>query len=237
MKTQKLFLTFLVIGMLSITMQAQTIDEILNKHAEAIGGLENWAKIKSIKIDMAMKMQGMEIGISATQLNCKAMRTDITVMGMSGYTIVTNTYGWNFMPFNGQTKPEPMTEDVVKMSQDELCLVDRLFRYKEKGDKLESLGKDDVDGTDCFKLKLTDSIGKETTYYLDADSYLLIKKTVKATMNGQVMENSATMGNYQKIEGGIVMAMSTQAGGGEMEIQKVVVNPEVDESIFLPAIK
>jgi len=46
MKTLKLFLTFLVIGMLSITTQAQTIDEILNKHAEAIGGLENWAKIK-----------------------------------------------------------------------------------------------------------------------------------------------------------------------------------------------
>jgi len=186
---------------------------------------------------MGMKMQGMDVVITAIQLNCKAMRTDITVMGMSGYTIVTNTNGWNYMPFAGQTKPEPMTEDMVKTAQDDLCLLDRLFRVKETGDKLESLGKDDVDGTECYKLKLTDNSGKETTYYLDADSYLLIKKTVKATVNGQVTENSATMGNYQKLPEGIVMAMTTQAGGGEMEIQKVVVNPEVDESIFLQANK
>ena len=136
------------------------------------------------------------------------------------------------MPFNGQTKPEPMTEDLLKSSQDELCILDKVLRYKETGDKLEYLGTDDVDGTECIKLKCTDSIGKESTYFFDADSYLLIKKTVKVMVNGQVVENSATMGNYQKQDGGIIVAMSTKTGGGEMEVKKVTINPEVDENIF-----
>jgi hypothetical protein len=139
------------------------------------------------------------------------------------------------MPFNGQTKAEPMTEDLLKTSQDELCITDVMFRYKETGDKLEYLGTDDVDGTECLKLKLTDKNGKETTYYLDSETYLLTKKTVKATVNGQVFENSATMGNYQKQPEGIIVAMSTQTNGGEMEIKKITVNPAVDETLFKPA--
>jgi hypothetical protein len=232
MKTVKFLLTFLVIGMLAVTSKAQNIDEILKKHADAIGGLENWAKIKTMKMDMVMKMQGMEIPIVATQVNCSAMRTDITVMGMSGYSIITKTNGWNFMPFQGQTKPEPMTEDILKSSQDELCLIDKLLRYKETGDKLEYLGTDDVDGTECLKLKLTDATGKESTYFLDSESNLLIKKTVKVMVNGQVVENSASMGNYQKQDGGIIVAMSMKTGGGEMEVKKITINPEVDENIF-----
>jgi hypothetical protein len=185
-----------------------------------------------MKMDMVMKMQGMEIPIVATQVNCTAMRTDITVMGMSGYSIITKTNGWNFMPFQGQTKPEPMTEDILKSSQDELCLIDKLLRYKETGDKLEYLGTDDVDGTECLKLKLTDATGKESTYFLDSESNLLIKKTVKVMVNGQVVENSASMGNYQKQDGGIIVAMSMKTGGGEMEVKKITINPEVDENIF-----
>jgi len=232
MKTLKHLLIFLVIGLLAVPAKAQNVDEILKKHADAIGGLDNWAKIKTMKMDMVMKMQGMEIPIVATQVNCIGMRTDITVMGMSGYSIITKTNGWNFMPFNGQTKPEPMTEDILKSSQDELCVLDKLLRSKETGDKLEYLGTDDVDGTECLKLKLSDASGKESTYFLDSESYLLIKKTVKVTVNGQVMENSASMGNYQKLEEGIIVPMSTKTNGGEIEIKKITINPEVDDKIF-----
>ncbi len=234
MKISRLLLTFLVIGMLSVTTKAQNIDEILTKHAEAIGGVDNWAKINTLKMDMVMKMQGMEMQIATTQVNCQAMRTDITAMGMNGYSIITKTNGWNYMPFQGQTKAEPITEDMLKNSQDELCILDKLLRYKETGDKIEYLGTDDMEGTECLKLKLTDSNGKETTYFMDSDTYLLTKKSVKATVNGQVVENSVTMGNYQKLAEGVVIAMSMHVGPGEMEIKKVTINPEVDESIFKP---
>jgi hypothetical protein len=232
MKTKILFLTLLAIGMFTINSQAQTLDEIISKHSEAIGGIENWSKIRTMKTDMAMKMQGMEILISVTQLDCKAMRTDITVSGMAGYSIITDTCGWNYMPFNGQTKPEPLTKDMVKSAKDELCITDKLLRYKQTGDKAEYLGTDDIDGTECHKIKLTAADGTENTYFLDSETFLLLKKTTKATVNGQVFENSTTLGDYKKLDEGIVIAMTVQNQGGVTEVKNIFVNPVVDENIF-----
>jgi hypothetical protein len=233
MKTLKLMLIILLTGMLNVTMNAQNVDEILSKHAEAIGGLDNWAKVKTMKMEMVMKMQGMEIPVTVTQSDCKAMRTDITVMGMTGYFILTDTSGWNFMPFQGQTKPEPLTKDIVKSAKDDLCFIDKLLQYKETGDNIEDLGKDDVDGTECFKLKRTNSIGIENTYFIDTETFLLIKKTTKTSVDGQVVESSSTMGDYKKLDSGIVIAMTTTQDGGRVtEMKNVTVNPDVDLSIF-----
>ena len=50
------------------------------------------------------------------------------------------------------------------------------------------MGKEDVEGTECFKLVVTFKSGKTKTLYLDPQSYLTIreKETVKA--NGQEMK-------------------------------------------------
>ena len=50
------------------------------------------------------------------------------------------------MPFNGQQKPEPMTPEAVKESQDQLDMQNELIDYKAKGDIAEYIGKEDVDG-------------------------------------------------------------------------------------------
>mgnify|MGYP000995824463 FL=1 len=95
---------------------AQSAEEIVNKHVEAIGGAENWKKMNSLVMEATMKAQGAEIKIVRSQIHNKAMRMDIAVMGMNGYQILTPTEGWSFMPFQGQTKAEPMTADDVILS-------------------------------------------------------------------------------------------------------------------------
>src|ERR1039457_3025340 len=171
MKTIKLFLIGFVFSIFSITLSAQILDEIVTKHIEAIGGLENWKKIKSMRTEFSMKMQGAEIKISTVQIDKKASRQDISVMGMTGYRVVKTTEGWNFMPWMGQTKPEALTTDDIKNAQEELEIQDEFITYKELGKTLEYYGTDDVDGTDCFKLKMTDKNGKETTFYIDPSNY------------------------------------------------------------------
>ena len=177
-------------------------------------------------------MQGAEITITTSQIDQKAYRTDIAVMGMNGYTFFTTTEGWMFMPFQGQTVPEPMTPEDVKMSQDKLDIQNDFISYVESGKKLEDLGSDEVDGTECFKLKLTDKDGTETTYFIQKDSYLLLKETTKMTSNGQEMENSVTYSNYVKTPEGILFAMNMATQQGDMEITKIEVNPTIDEEIF-----
>jgi hypothetical protein len=216
----------------SISVLAQSTDEIISKHIEAIGGKSNWDKIQSMRTEGTIKSQGIEIKITNTQINKKANRTDIALMGMEGYSVLTNTEGWNFMPFQGQTKPEPMTPDDVKAGQTNLDFRDEFLTYKEKGKKLEDLGKDEIDGTEVFKLKLSGENGQETTFYIDITDFMIIQQKSKMNANGQEMENTTSFSNYQKAEEGIVLARSIYSDFGDMEVNKIELNPTIDESIF-----
>ena len=233
--TTKLLAVFFSI--LSFHLIAQTADEIASKHIEAIGGKENWAKIKSIRAKGVIKSRGSETSVTKSQIDKRCMRTDITQMGMSGYSIVTNKEGWDFMPLWGQTKPEPITNYDVKIAQDELWLQDPFITYRESGKTLSYIGKDDVEGTECLKLKMTDTNGFETTFYIDPSNYYIIKKTFKAIANGRVVESAKFFSNYKKLEEGIIYPMSTSSGFGETEIINLEINPTLDESIFIPAAK
>ena len=179
-----------------------------------------------------MTMQGAEIKLITTQVNKKAFRMDIAVMGMNGYQIMTNTEGWSFMPFQGQTKPEPMTADDVKMGQDQLEIQNDFITYAELGKKLDDLGMEEIDGTECFKLKLTDKEGIETTYFIDQSTSFLVKESSKMTANGQEMENSVTYSNYEKTPEGVYFPKTIVTAQGAMEVTKIEVNPVIDETIF-----
>lgn len=242
MKTLRLFALFLVASFSLATVKAQTVDEIINKHIQAIGGLENWKKVNSVVQTGSISFNGMEIAVSVTVDNKKGMRRDITVMGMTGFTIVTPTAGWNFMPFQGgQTAPEPMTEEDLKEAQDGLDVQGSLIDYKAKGHSIELLGKEDVEGTECFKIKLTQKGGKIETYFIDPNTYFIVKSIAIMKANGQEAEVATTYSNYQKLPEGIFipMLMGVPLGGPGMNVDfvlsKVEINKPIDETIFKPA--
>lgn len=229
---KKLLFSGLLISAFSYGAFAQALDEIIAKHTEAVGGKANWNKVKSIKMESVIKAQGAEIHTTTLQVDKKAMRENITLMGMSGYSIITNTEGWEFMPFQGQTKPEAMTADDIKNSQDELNIQDEFLTYAEQGKKIELIGKDDVDGTECFKIKMTDKNAKETTFYIDPANYYVIKQTVKIKADGKETEHSITYGDYKKLAEGIVYPMSVSSEMGEVQIVKLEINPVIEDSVF-----
>ncbi len=224
----------LMMAIVSNTAQAQELNEIVNNHIQAVGGADNWKKINSMVINMSMKAQGADIKLTMSRLHKKGMRIDIDAMGMQGYQIMTDKAGWTFMPFQGQTKPEPVTEEDVKSSQSDLDIMDEFMTYKEYGKTIEYLGKDEIEGTECFKISMTAKDGKVSTYYLDASNYYVVKQVTKQTVNGKEMESVLTFGDYKKLDAGIVMPMSQGGSMGNMEMSSVVVNTGIDESLFQP---
>ncbi|MBC7901986.1 MAG: hypothetical protein H7Y27_01125 [Gemmatimonadaceae bacterium] len=237
MKKLTLALTGLLTFLTIATVSAQTADELIAKHIEAIGGAEAWKKINSVRTEGTLTVQGTEVTVTSTVLHQKGARQDISVMGMTGYTIVTPAAGWTFMPFQGQTQVEAMTEDMLKESQDQVDAHGSVVDFKTKGHTIEYLGKEDVDGTECFKLKMTQKSGKVETMFLDPKSYLLIKSVSKRKANGAEVEETTTYSNYQKLPEGILlpMAITVPVGPGiiaELQVKKVEVNKPVDEAIF-----
>ena len=215
--------------------QDQTADQIVNKYVDAIGGKEAWSKVNSIVMTGNMKVNGTDIGMVSTVLNKKGIRQDITAMGMAGYNIITPTSGWNFMPFQGQKEPEPVTADDLKESQEELDVEGNLIDYSAKGHTIELLGTDDVDGVNAFKLKETLKSGKIETIYIDPSTYYVIRVIAKQKANGQETDVTTDLSNYQKLPEGLIVPMSVKLPFGEMTITKVEVNKDVDEKMFQPS--
>lgn len=228
---KRLFLSLLVMAS-AFTVKAQTADEIIAKHIAAIGGADNWKKVNSMKMEGVLQVQGAEVNVTVTVLHGKGMRQDISVMGMTGYEIVTPTEGWDFMPFQGQTEPEAKTPEELAEAQDNLDAQGELIDYAAKGHKVELLEMEDVEGTKCYKLKVTKKGGSVSTLYFDPKSYYIIQSKSIQKANGQEMEVTTSFSNYEKMPEGIVVAKSMTLPFGEMNMTKITVNPVVEESFF-----
>ena len=234
MKRFKFVSLMMIAFLLSGTIFAQTVDEVIAKHLEAIGGKDNWKKISSMKMEANVNAQGMDVPVIIYQVHNKASKQEYTVMNMTGYSIITNEAGWNFNPFMGQTAPEPMTADELAAGQEGLDIQGELLDYATKGHKVEMLGKEDVDGTECYKLKLTRKSGRESTYLIDPKTYYINRAVSKTKVNGQDVEQTINMSNYQKLPEGIVIPYTMENGQAPAPINiiKVEVNPKLDDAIF-----
>jgi len=228
---KRILLSLLVLAA-AFTVKAQTADEVIAKHIAAIGGADNWKKVNSMKMEGILQVQGAEVNVVVTVLHGKGMRQDISVMGMTGYEIVTPTEGWDFMPFQGQAEPEAKTAEELAEAQDNLDAQGELIDYAAKGHKVELLEMEDVEGTKCYKLKVTKKGGSVTTLYFDPKSYYIIQSKSVQKANGQEMEVTTSFSNYEKLPEGIVVAKSMTLPFGEMNMSKITVNGAVDESFF-----
>src|SRR6187549_2407788 len=227
MKLIKTSAIAIVAILVSVFTFAQTAEEIITKHIEAIGGAAAWKKVNSLYYEGKMTVQGAEVNVTLTVLNGKGSRQNISFGGMTGYQIVTPTAGWNFMPFQGQATAEAMTADELKQAADDLDVQGKLIDYKSKGHTVEYLGKDDVEGTECFKLKITSKAGNVETVFIDPKSYYIVRAVQKRIANGQESDVSTDLSNYKKLPEGIVVPFSITLSFGELVISKAEVNKPV----------
>ena len=228
---------FIFGSFITLGLNAQTVDEIIGKHIEALGGKEKLQSLKSVKMEGNLSVQGMDIPVVMTTVHNTGQRVDISAMGMNGYVITTPTAGWQYMPFMGQTAAEALPEEAVKESADQLDLGGSLLNYKEKGSTVELVGKEDVDGTECYKIKVTTKAGKSRTLFIDPKNYYLIRMIQKANVMGQEQEVTVNYGDYKKIEDGYVFAHAIHGafGQGDLTVTKIEVNKPVDEKLFKPS--
>jgi len=177
---------------------------------------------------------GQQIVIKVWSINKTAMRYEFTVVGMTGYAIVTKDSGWNFTPFGGQKTAEPMTADMVKKAQVDLDAQSPLLNYKEKGYKVSYKGKDDVDGSDAYKLELTINDSLTKTFFIDPTTYYIMREKTKSKANGKEEEGQEDFSNYQKTADGFVFPMNSNSEQGQVKFTIVKVNTDMAPSLFKP---
>jgi outer membrane lipoprotein-sorting protein len=234
----------LAAGLAGFAAQAQTADELIEKNLQATGGRQKLEAVKSVRMTGKMLVpqgQGLEIPITMEYKEPDKLRTEATVQGMTAIQALNGKEGWMVNPFMGKKDPEKMSADDVKRTEDQLDSFDLLSKYKEKGHTIEYVGKEDIEGTPAYKLKLTKKNGDVSYLYLDAESSLLVKITGKTKMQGQELESDTALGDYKAVDGVLYpFSIESQAKGmpGKMVMtfSKIEVNPTLDDSRFaMPA--
>jgi outer membrane lipoprotein-sorting protein len=230
------------LALFALPTQAQTVDELIAKNVQARGGIEKLKAVKSIRMTGKMTMgPGMEAPFVMEMKRPRNMRVEFTIQGMTGVQAYDGEKAWMLMPFMGKKDPELMPAEETKEAAEESDFDGPLVDYKEKGNSVELVGKEKVEGTDAYKLKVTLKSGDVRYLYLEGDSYLEIKGESKRKMRGTEIEGESIIGDY-KDEGGLMIPHSIETGAKgspqkqKLTIEKVELNAQVDDARFkMPA--
>ncbi|HEY4061163.1 MAG TPA: hypothetical protein VGM30_04645 [Puia sp.] len=236
MKTLKSASFLLLMGTIGMgTLRAQTADEIVSKHEEALGGKAVVMGLKSLYTESTVEVNGQEATSNTTILNGKGFKSEADFGGTKMIQVVTPTSGWAVSPMMGQPTPVALTDQQLKIGQAQIHIGDALVDYAAKGYKVELIGKDTTGGVTDFKLRLTGS-GLEATYYINGKTWLLDKEIDHVSANGQEIETTISYADYKKTDAGFVMYGSRSITLPQYTVnftnKKIEVNKDVDPKIF-----
>src|SRR6202142_3502505 len=209
---RKLCFGIVAVTLLAAAVCAETADEIIAKNIQAGGGADKLDSVQTVKATATMAMgPGMEAPVVLIQKRGNLARLEFTIQGLTAVQAYDGKSAWEVMPFMGKKDPELMAADEAKDIQEMADIGGPLLDYKSKGHQGELLGKDKVEGTDAYKLKLTLKNGDVETVYIDADSYLEIKKETKRTVRGTEQDIEESVGDYKEV-GGIIFPFAMESG-------------------------
>ncbi|WP_025741428.1 LolA-like protein [Aquimarina pacifica] len=245
MNTLKSLVIAIVLA-ISTSFQAQTADEIITNYFENTGGKENWEKLGGVTMKGIMKMQGMEIPFEQTMMKDGRQSTTIELQGSKMiWAAYDGEISWsrNQMTMEAEKSDSETTENMKKQIKD---WPSPFLNYKEKGYAVELIGKETIDGTETFKIKVTkdpivvngQSEPNISHYYFDTENFvpIIIEEEIKnGPMKGKTFKMSIS--DYQEV-GGLYFPFAQSSEFQSMDFKEFILNPEVEKTIFdLPATK
>ncbi|HEY4841035.1 MAG TPA: hypothetical protein VIH78_03670 [Terriglobales bacterium] len=239
---KKLCFGLVAVALLAPAVWAQTVDEIIAKNVEARGGADKLKGVQSVKSTAMLAMgPGMEAPGTLIQKRGNLARLEFTIQGLTAIQAYDGAHAWQVMPFMGKKDPELMAADEAKEVEEMADIDGPMVDYKSKGNQVELLGKEKMEGTDAYKMKVSLKNGDVQTIYIDADSFLEIKEETKRTVRGSETVYEASIGDYKEV-GGVIFPFAVESGvKGSQEKQKLTItkielNVPVDDSMFkMPA--
>jgi hypothetical protein len=226
------------VSCLSVLAYSQSADELVNKNIQAKGGVDKIKAIKSVRITGKLSGGGgFTAAVVQENQRPSLVRETFALQGMTAVTAYDGTTGWQIQPFGGHKDPELMGEDDMKDLLLDADFDGPLVDYKEKGNTVEFLGHDVVDGDDALRLKVTLKDGDIVYYYLDPDTYLEIRKEVQEFIRGSVRESVIEMGSYKPVAGVMYpysISQGSKANPSQQTttVEKIEVNIPIDPSDF-----
>ncbi len=238
---RKVLTSFAVAAIFATTAFAQTADELIEKNIQARGGREKMNAVKTLRMTGKIVVgPGIEAPFVREASRPNKLRMEFTIQGMTAVQTYDGTNAWALMPFLGKKDAEAMSADELKEVEDQADIDGPLVDYKSKGHTVELIGKEDIEGTPAYKLKVTKKNGGVDYTYLDSETFLEIKGESKRTVRGQEVELETSIGDYKEVDGVLYpfsvqqKPKGAQAAGNNfaVTIEKIETNPTLADDRF-----
>jgi outer membrane lipoprotein-sorting protein len=216
-----------------------TVDQIVEKHTQALGGADKLKAIQSETITGKVVLMGgqLEAPVTMSVKRPASMRMEMTVQDKSYIQAFDGATAWTVNPFTGPPDPQKSNDEDTQLAKDDADVIEgSLVDYKAKGNTVELVGKEEVEGSPAYKLKVTKKSGNVEYEFLDAQTFLPIRTSGKRKQMGQEMEFESSPGNYKPVNGVMMPHSLAQKVNGnpmmQLTIEKIEVNTPIDDSVF-----
>ena len=226
------------LALLAPPLAAQSADDIIAKYVKTVGGM---AKIQAVttlrRTGKFTGGGGFEAAVLQENKRPTKVREEFSLQGMTGINAYDGKTGWKIEPWQGKKDPEALSEEEMKQIVEDADFDEPLVNYQQKGNKVEFVGMDQVEGTDAYKLKVTLASGDVRYYYMDTDYYVPIKIEMKRMIRGAEQEFETSLGDYKEVAGWYLpYSIESNVKGSDnkqkITFEKIEANVAIDDQRF-----
>lgn len=179
----------------------------------------------------------------------RKLRFELQFNGQTAVQVFDGTNGWKLRPFLGRRVVEPYSADEMKTTSMQADLDGPLVDYAAKGTQIELAGMEQVEGRGTYKLKLTLKGGEAMHVWIDTQTFLEVKMEGQPRrLDGVDHPVEVYLRDYRSVSGlevpflletRVLPVAKTALGLKDPPvppektiIDRVVVNPKLDEALF-----
>jgi predicted Zn-dependent peptidase len=207
---------------------------IIDKYLTAIGGKELLATVKDVTMEMSATIQGMQLTMKNVK---KDNRKLISSVSMNNMTLSEQIFDGTKGKITAMGQPDKQVEGSEAADLLEEASFFPELSYQEKGVKLELLGNESINGTDCFKVLVTDARGKTKTDFFAVDSGLKLRTSEIEKSGEQEVTVTREYDDYKPVSNILFPHKWIIKGAMPVPLNAVVsaisVNSQVSDDLFI----
>ncbi|MHB8418223.1 MAG: WD40/YVTN/BNR-like repeat-containing protein [Myxococcales bacterium] len=182
-----------------------TLDEVIAHYVQARGGEAALASLQSVRRSGKEVWGGGGFSVEAEVIEVSRaggfLREEDTLQGLTYVGAWDGRDAWSVDPFEGKRDPFLESADVARQRALAADLGGPLFHWKQKGYRVELLGRKDVEGTAAFELRVGLPGGDVMYVDLDPDRWLEIRRVLEHRVRGAVHVTETDLGDYGQVSG------------------------------------
>jgi hypothetical protein len=215
-------------------------DQVIARCIAARGGRDALRAIQSKRLIGRVVFAKHDSGAFIVEMKRPGkMRQEMNLTGGEVISTLDGMRGWAINSMRKQTAPETLTAGQVHNMAGGADMDGPLVDWKEKGNRVELLGVEQVRGRDAWKLKVTQP-GPQVRYdFIDCASKLEVKWVGVLDQGGQSVTFESYFTDYRPVSG-TMHAFRIESGATGSPLQQVLefdridVNVPIDDADFGP---